>query len=182
MLKRRSPGIIASVIGVAGAGFRLSLILNAVGCEIASAGMEIHSISKGVTLFSLMLKQVGQALQAPDSVHSSEALETAQEITNECQMVFDEIREMLDKVTSKKGDGSSMPSIQQRFRWCFKKGRVQYLLAQLESLKLSLLVMLQILQLGKLMAAPPRMYVHSLLDLKHHGFRRKDDHCHITWT
>jgi hypothetical protein len=151
------------VIGVAGAGFRLSLILNAVGCEIASAGMEIHSISKGVTLFSLMLKQVGQALQASDSVHSSEALDTAQEITNECQMVFDEIQEMLDKVTTRRGDGTpSSPSIQQKFRWCFKKGRVQYLLAQLESLKMSLLVILQILQLGRLMAMTPRKYVfHS---------------------
>ncbi len=120
--------------------------------------MEIHSISKSVTLFSLMLKQVGQALQASDSVHSSEALETAQEISNECQMVFDEIKEMLDKVTSRKADGSSSPSIQQRFRWCFKKGRVQYLLAQLESLKMSLLVMLQILQLGKLMTMTPKRY------------------------
>lgn len=162
-LMPRSLGIIASVIGVAGAGFRLSLILNAVGCEIASAGMEIHSISKGVTLFCLMLKQVGQTLQASDSVHSSEALETAQEITNECQMVFGEIQEMLDKVTSRRGDGSLSPSIQQRFRWCFKKGRVQYLLAQLESLKMSLLVMLQILQLGKMMALTSRKYVYSLM-------------------
>ncbi|ERF72121.1 hypothetical protein EPUS_02912 [Endocarpon pusillum Z07020] len=149
-------GIVASVFGVAGVGFRLSLLLNAVGCEIASAGMEIHSISKSVTLFSLMLKQVGQALQASDSVHSSEALETAQEISIECEKVFDEIREMLDKVTSRKSDGSLSPSIQQRFKWCFKKARVQYLLAQLESLKMSLLLMLQILQLGKLMAATPQ--------------------------
>ncbi len=158
MLIYSSTGVIASVICVAGAGFRLSLLLNAVGCEIASAGMDIHSISKGVTLFSLMLKQVGQTLQASDSVHSSEALETAQEITNDCQMVFNEINEMLDKVTSKKEDGSFSPTVQQRFKWCFKKGRVQYLLGQLESLKMSLLVMLQILQLGKLMAATPRRY------------------------
>ena len=151
-------GVIASVICVAGTGFRLSLLLNAVGCEIASAGMEIHSISKGVTLFSLMLKQVGQTLQASTSVHSAEALETTQEITKDCQIVFDEIKEMLDRVTSRKGDGSLSPSIQQRFKWCFKKGRVQYLLGQLESLKMSLLVMLQILQLGKLMAATPQRY------------------------
>lgn len=163
MLIRISTGVVASVICVAGAGFRLSLLLNAVGCEIASAGIEIHSISKGVTLFSLMLKQVGQTLQASDSVHSSEALETAQEITNDCQLVFHEIQEMLDKVRSKKGDGSLSPSIQQRFKWCFKKGRVQYLLGQLESLKMSLLVMLQILQLGKLMAATPIRYAPVVL-------------------
>ena len=136
----------------------MSLILNAVGSEVASAGIEIHSISKGVTLFSLMLKQVGQHLQTPDSVHSSEALATAKQITEECQHVFDEISEMLDRVQSKKPDGSGTLSLQQRFKWCFKKHRVTYLLAQLESLKMSLLVMLQILQLGKLMASPTKRY------------------------
>ena len=167
MLICSSTGVIASVICVAGAGFRLSLLLNAAGCEIASAGMDIHSISKGVTLFSLMLKQVGQTLQASDSVHSSEALETAQEITHDCKLVFNEINEMLEKFRSKKGDGFLCPTIQQRFKWCFKKGRVQYLLGQLESLKMSLLVMLQILQLGKLMAATPRRY--ALLTLYNQG-------------
>lgn len=149
-------GIVASIICVAGAGLRLSFLLNTVGCEIASAGIEIHSISKGVSLFSLMLKQVGQALQDSDSVHSSEALETAQEITRECQMVFDEIQEMLDRLLTRRADGSLNPSLQQRFRWCFKKSRVQYLLAQLESLKLNLLLMLQILQLGKKMILAPK--------------------------
>ena len=142
-------GIIASIIGVAGAGFRLSLILNAVGSEFAMAPIEIRSISKGVTLFSLMLKQVGSALQTSDSVHTASALETTQEIAEECQAVFNEINGMLDRLQIR--DGSL--GIQQRFKWCFKKQRVQYLLEQLESLKLSLLVMLQTLQLGKLMAS-----------------------------
>lgn len=147
---------------MAAVGFRLSLICNAVSCEIASAGVEIHGISKGVTMFSMMLKQVGNALQEADSVHSAEAVETAQEIADQCQVVFEEIREMLDKVTTKRSDGHLAPSVQQRFKWCFKKGRVQYLLGQLESLKLSLLVMLQILQLGKTMAVPVKRYVFQL--------------------
>ena len=130
---------------------------------MASAGIEIHTISKGVTLFSLMLKQVGQHLQAPDSVHTQEALDTAKQITDECQHVFDEISEMLDRVQNKfNRDGSPSLSLHQRFKWCFKKHRVTYLLAQLESLKMSLLVMLQILQLGKLMATPPKTYVYDL--------------------
>lgn len=38
--------------------------------------------------------------------------------------------------------------VQERLKWCFPKQHVTYLLAQLESLKLSLIVMLRILQLG----------------------------------
>ena len=126
---------------------------------MASAGVDILSISKEVTMFSLILKQVGQTLQAADSVHSSGALETTQQIASECKLVFDEIEEKLDKITTRKADGSVAPSVQQRFKWCFKKGRVQYLLTRLESLKMDLLVMLQILQIGKFMAGTSNRYV-----------------------
>ena len=145
-------GTIATVIGVASQGFRLSLLLNAVGCEIASTGMEVSSISKGVTMFALMLKQTGTMLQQADSVHSREAVETAKQIADDCNRVFEEIEEMLDRSRTKKIDGSFGPTVPERFRQCFKRHRVTYLLGQLESLKLSLSVMLQILQLGKLMA------------------------------
>jgi hypothetical protein len=149
-------GGIASITGVAGAGFRLSLILNAVNCEVANAGLDVHRISKGVTLFSIMLKQTGTVLQTVDSVHSHEAVETAMSIAEESTRVFDEFNDMLDRVRSRPRAGASSPTIQQRFRWCFKKHRVTYLLAQLESLKLSLSVMMQIIQLGKLMASASR--------------------------
>lgn len=153
-------GTVASLIGVAGAGFRLSLLLNAVSCEVASAnaGFEVHGISKSVTLFSMMLKQTGHVLRGADSVHSREAVETAKSIAEEGTRVFEEIQDMLDRVSTKNSSGTVSPSIQQRFRWCFKKHRVTYLLAQLESLKLSLSVMLQVIQLGKLMASASRRY------------------------
>ena len=106
-----------------------------------------------------MLKQIGQTLQAPDSVHSHEAVQAAKQITDECQQIFDEIEYMLEKVRTRKADGSWGPTIAQKFKWCFKKHKVTYLLAQLESLKLSLSVMLQILQLGKLMAVSTKKCV-----------------------
>ena len=119
----------------------------------------MQNISKSVTLFSLMLKQTSVVLQAADSVHSEEAVDTAHQIAEESTRVFDEINNMLDQVRTKRADGSLSPTVQQRFKWCFKKGRVAYLLGQLESLKLSLSVMLQILQLGKLMASTSKRYL-----------------------
>ena len=148
-----NPGIIGSIIGVAGAGFRLSLILNAVSCEVATEGLEVHSISKTVTLFSLTLKQTGIALQAADSVHTYEALDGVHRISGDATKVFEEFNDMLDRVRNKPVDGTVPPTIQQRFQWCFKKHRVTYLLAQLDSFKLSLSVIQQVLQLGKLMAS-----------------------------
>lgn len=145
--------VVTTIIDVARAGVRLSLLLNAVCSEVSDSGLEVSSISKGITLFASMLKQTGMVLQQIDSVHSEEAVETAKQISEECTMVFNEINEMLDRCSIKLPDNAYAPSLQQRFRWCFKKHRVLYLLGQLESMKLSLSVMLQILQLGKLMAA-----------------------------
>jgi hypothetical protein len=149
---------ISSILGVAGAGFRLSLLLNAAYCEITNADPEVRSISKSVTDFSGMLKQIVMIFRMFDSVHLYEAVETARSIAYKSTRVFDEINDMLDRVRADQRIHAYAPTIQQRFRWCFKKHRVAYLLALLESYKLSLSVMLQITQLGTLMASTSRRY------------------------
>lgn len=147
-----SPASIeSSSVQVAGEGFRLSLLLNAAACQIAQSGIEIHSIAKGVSLFSLALKQLGQALQAPDLSHSREAVDKTWDIADQGERIFIEIEQMLNKLKgTDTHEGLKTLSLQQRVKWCFKKHNVTYLLAQLESLKLSLMVMLQTLRLGAL--------------------------------
>lgn len=146
----------ASIIGVAGAGFRLSLILNAVSCEIANAPTEIHAISKSVTLFSLLLKQTAAILDQAASVHSDEAIRTAEQVLQESNAVFKEIDDMLERMRSKREDATTSPSLTQRFRWCFKKHSVLYLLGRMDRLQMSLSLMLQIIQLGTSMASTSR--------------------------
>lgn len=145
--------IIASIVGVAGAGFRLSLLLNAVGTQISNAECDIHNIAKGISLFSLMLKQVGKTMEESRTVATQSAIDTASEIRDQSQVVFDEIRNMVDLAQAKDENGRIRISIPQRVKWCFRKQKVQYLLGQLESLKLSLSIMLQILQMGKTIVA-----------------------------
>ncbi|MCJ1269936.1 hypothetical protein MMC22_009829 [Lobaria immixta] len=147
-------GIKSSVLQVAGAGFRLSLLLNAIGVQL---DRDIQKIAKEISLFSLMLKQVGQTLQEAESIASQAALDTANEITAQSRTVFHEVNEMMEMSQQRDGNGQFQSiTIAQRVKWCFKKQRVQYLLGQLETLKLSLAIMLQILQLGKTIAAARR--------------------------
>jgi hypothetical protein len=150
-MKSFPAGSDASIVRIAGAGFRLSLLLNAAACQLAQSRIEIHSIAKGISLFSLTLKHVGQALETTDLSRSQEATEKAWEIAGQGQMVFVEIERMLDKLqnTDSDEDLKNIP-MQERLKWCFRKQYVTYLLAQLDSLKLSLIVMLQVLQLGNL--------------------------------
>lgn len=105
-------------------------------------------------MFALALKHVGKALRETDPVHSAQALAEAREITDQGYMILNEIEDMLDRLKASEALATTHGlSVQQRVRWCFKKHRVTYLLSQLECLKLSLAVMLQVLQLGKLIEA-----------------------------
>ncbi|KAJ5455461.1 hypothetical protein N7475_010582 [Penicillium sp. IBT 31633x] len=147
-----SQGSQASIVKIAGAGFRLSLLLNAAACQLAQSRLEIHSIAKGISLFALTLKHVGQTIEGTGIDHSPEATEKAWEIAGQGQVIFIEIEHMLDKLkaTDRDNDLMGIP-LQERLKWCFRKQHVTYLLAQLEALKLSLIVMLRILQLGNVM-------------------------------
>ncbi|KAJ5572119.1 hypothetical protein N7535_005779 [Penicillium sp. DV-2018c] len=144
-----AQGSQASIVKIAGAGFRLSLLLNAAACQLAQSRLEIHSIAKGISLFALTLKHVGQAIEGTEFDQSPEATEKAWEIAEQGQMIFIEIEHMLDKLkaTDRNSDLMRIP-LQERLKWCFRKQHVTYLLAHVEALKLSLIVMLRILQLG----------------------------------
>lgn len=141
----------ASLVGIGDAGIRLSLVLNAAACQLAQYGIEIHSIARGITLFAWALKNLGRALQSTNLECSPEATEKAREIARQGQVAFVEIERMLDKLHNNDADDDfkHIP-MQERLKWCFRRQYVTYLLAQLESLKLSLIVMLQVLQLGNL--------------------------------
>lgn len=121
---------------------------------MGDAGSEIQKIAKEISLFSLILKQVALNLGTPESVASQRALDAAQEITSQSEIIFNEVKEMVQMSQKRDSDGHiRFISIAQQVKWVFKKQRVQYLLGQLESLKLSLSLMLQILQLGRTIAA-----------------------------
>lgn len=148
--------IVTAISGTAGAGCKLSLILNAFSCELANAPSEVHAISKSVTLFSLLLKQTAASFEQDDSVHSRDAIRTVDQILSEGNAVFIEINTMLDKVRTNRKDGTISPSIASRLQWCFKKHAIEYLLARMDRLQMSLSLMLQILQLGTTMASTSR--------------------------
>lgn len=144
-----------SINDVVAGGVKLSLLLNAVGCDIVSSpGIDLPGIAKAVSLFSLTLKQIGRGFQASGSLHTGDALSTARKIAVQGRVIFDEIELMLEKAG---GDGSyptpSYLSKSQRFSQSFKPHRVAYLLAHLESLQLSLTVMSLVFQVGGSMVA-----------------------------
>lgn len=172
-MDNNSLAVTCSIRAVAEAGVRLSLILNAITCEMPDALTEVLTISRNVTLFASLLKQTANMLEVAEPVHSREAVRAAGQVTTEGNSIFEEIDTMLAKVKSRKDEGTEGLTMQQRFGGEFKETKVDYLLAQLDSLKMSLSLMLQIIQLGATMASTSRIDPPETVEIKTKQMQRE---------
>lgn len=142
---------IASIIQFVAWGTRLSLHLYEFGVSVSSATRDVNRIAKGVSLFSVTLKQVGVSLKEEASLRDSEAVpspeafETVKEILNQCHAVFTEIEALVPLKQMRDESASGKPlSLIQKWKWSLtSKAKMDYLLSHLESLKLTLSVMIQ---------------------------------------
>ncbi|KAL9127636.1 MAG: hypothetical protein Q9217_003527 [Psora testacea] len=109
---------IDSITAAAGAGFRLSLVLNAVKMKMASADSEITKISKALSDFSLMLKQVSKAMEEGGVIATQLAVDTALDIKDHSERIFQEIKNMteLAQVRDEKGNLTEI-GIGQKVTW-----------------------------------------------------------------
>ena len=152
-------GIVASIIQIADIGLRLSLRLYAFGKTAASADNSIRSISKDVSLTSSVLQELGHVLEKDKEkqVCSMNAIKTADDIVQECLGVFQEVEGALDRGAwrSISGDPAkgkkSLPLIK-RFTWPFVQPKVQLLTCHLDKLKVTLMLMLNVLTYARQVA------------------------------
>ncbi|KAB2574354.1 hypothetical protein DBV05_g6913 [Lasiodiplodia theobromae] len=131
----------APIIQVVAWGTKLSLGLYDFGISNPSATRELNRTAKSVSLFSLMLKQVGTLLREDVTSPSPESYETVQDITLLAQNAFAAIEEVLPtKPLPHSDDPVSSPP---RKLDLVSKSKLHYLLAYVDSLNATLSVMLQ---------------------------------------
>lgn len=142
-----------AIVATAGAGFRLSLVLNAVKMKMRNADTEIQHISRGLSDYSLMLKLVAKQMDEGGVAPTPLAIDTVFDIKEHSEHVFEEIKGMteLAQVRDEEGNLTEI-GIGQKVVWCFKQQKVPYLLGQLDYLKTNLAIMLQVLQLAKVVS------------------------------
>jgi hypothetical protein len=138
-------GVVASILQIAGAGVHLTMELYNFGTTFAGAKEDTDDIALGVSLYCMTLKQLAEKIQHKDAVQSSQALQSITDIKEKSEQVFARIAAILPKSA---GRSDSMTLVQ-RFKWNFKKARVNLLLGQLDSLKLTLLLLVQIFNIGE---------------------------------
>lgn len=149
-------GIIAAVTQIADVGLRLSIKLYTFGEIVASADRSVISISKDVSLASGVLKELGQILDKDRESRtlSENALQTTDGIVKECLEVFQEMETILVKKLptlegrGKEGRGERVKratAMLERLKWGYLQPELQLLRSNLDRLKSTLLLMLNVI-------------------------------------
>ena len=109
----------------------------------------MQSIAKDMSLFSAVLRELGQALEKgqQSQLFRPEAYSTSLAIVKECEGVFAKTEGFLKKNTNDRStldEGASL-SRMGKIKWPFRKSRVKFLQSQLASLKSTILLELDVL-------------------------------------
>jgi hypothetical protein len=146
-------GVIASVTQLADYGFKLSVKLFSYSEAVNRADKSVQSLSNEVSLTSAVLKELAGILQEDEAkLINQTALEATSKTTNECLLVFQELGKVLEKSlsrTSEKKENIPTIRIREKLKWPFMQAKVDVLRANLDRLKASLTLMLQVLCYAK---------------------------------
>jgi hypothetical protein len=143
-------GLVASIIQIAGAGTALSNYLYNFVSSASRADQEISDIAGDVEITANALDSVGRVFENEDAqcIASKKAIQDANNLIKRCEAVFQEIRDVVDKGTKAGPDGKKSKSLVAKLKWPMKEQRVQLLRGRLESLKNSLILLFNVLQLA----------------------------------
>ena len=100
-----------------------------------------------------MLKQVAKTMEEGGVQPTALAVDTVFDIKDHSEQIFDQIKGMteLAQIRDEKGTLTEI-NISPKVVWTFKQAKIPYLLGQLDYLKTNLAIILQILQLAKIVS------------------------------
>ncbi|KAL9058453.1 MAG: hypothetical protein Q9162_001748 [Coniocarpon cinnabarinum] len=143
--------ISASIVSVAGAGIKLSTTLYTYAETAFRADESLKSIAQEVSLTSAVINELASILKQDDGpqICSENAVQTARDTIVGCKEVFEEINAALQQ--SLKSATPSKPRISTigRLVWPLKEQRMQLIRSNLDKLKSTLTLMLQVLQYAR---------------------------------
>jgi hypothetical protein len=149
-------GLVGTVVGLASDGVKLSLTLYTFSETVSSAGTDIKNIARDVSLTSSVLKELGTNLEQDDQtkLYSSSALQTAKEVVRECESVFIDLEKVMQKAMERTSKKASKPgkltlSAFDKLTCPFLQPKTEVLRSNLERLKSTLVLMLNVLTYAK---------------------------------
>ncbi|KAH0542495.1 hypothetical protein FGG08_003091 [Glutinoglossum americanum] len=138
-------GLVASVMGIAAFGAKLSMTLLEMGETVTMAREQMNAIANDILIFSSVLKQLGCALEVNKALCSDELGGTCTAILTRCERVFKDIDAAVKARKSEIRVGT-------RIKWLFDKPGIRELCATLDSLNMTLMLIIQTVSLAKNMS------------------------------
>lgn len=144
-------GLSASIITVAGVGLTLAQKLYDYGDGISSSSKRSREISSYVRSTAVAIEEVGNIFGAEDTATrkliSQNAIDTVQDVVEQCSTVFEQLREALEN--AKDGNGGLG-----RLLFPLRESRLVLLQSNLERLKSTLQCLMQVIIYARLKAEP----------------------------
>ncbi|KAK7555768.1 hypothetical protein IWX49DRAFT_618570 [Phyllosticta citricarpa] len=132
-------GVVASAVGVADFGLKLSKNIYDYANSVAGASKRITYLGEHVDLTSKTIKELGDVFKDAkvQALLRAEAVDTAQKAMDHCDSIFKEMDAALSKSRSS------------RLAWPFRQVKVQELNADLDRLKTTLQLLLGVLEVAR---------------------------------
>lgn len=151
-------GAIAAIVQVADVGVRLSTTLFTFVETVANADRVVTAISKDVSLTCAVLRELANILEKDNGPqqYSTTAVDSAVAVVNECSDAFKETEKLLIEKFPKlslrcKNKASRTTLALERIKWPYLQPNIYLLQSNLDRLKSSLLVILNVISLARTM-------------------------------
>ena len=134
-------GIVGSLVGISSAAISLTTTLYDFGTTTSAARDHVDLIGKNVSFYSDVLELLVEQLEHDRPIHSKKALALAERIHDHSYDLFDRIEDLIPDRQRMRDQLSFI----QRVAWNFKKTRVNLLVGELENLKSTVQLLVQVL-------------------------------------
>lgn len=158
-------GVAASIIQIAGVGVKLSTTLYNFAGSVVRADQELDDIAGDVKVTANAFNNIGElfADQESNSIVTTKAIVDAEDLIKRCGSVFADLEELTEKRRKVGKDGKKVLSTFGRLGFPLKEQKMELLRRRLESLKNSLVLLLNVLQLGKMQAQGSVMRLRDII-------------------
>jgi hypothetical protein len=148
-------GAVASLAQLADYGFQLGTKLYTYTAAVSKADSSIGSLSNEVSLTAAVLKELGILFETEEACYvSSQAVEATKQTVAECFKVFEQLDAILEKsfassASTERGKGLLKLKTKEKPMLPFFQPKIDLLQSNLDRLKASLTLMLQVLSYAR---------------------------------
>jgi hypothetical protein len=159
-------GIAASLIQIAGAAIQLTRTLYDFGSTTSAAREQVEYVGKNVSYYSDVLELLVEQFEHDRPIHSGKAVDLAERLYDHSHDLFDRIRDLIPSGRRARDQISFI----QRIAWNFKKTKVDLLVGELERLKTTVQLLVQVLCAARQIRAyefvSRSFFIHRLANTK----------------